>query len=131
MKSEFGKGLCYNLGLFLAHEERYMKYKIDFEKIRITNKDKRSQDYFSEGYAVEMWFNGASDHLYELQYSYAPKKLRKRIQTFQQKCLLFGHGFLKKKPTEKEYKWAIQEAKELLLLIDKANKVPVIKGDFE
>jgi len=31
MKSEFGKGLCYCLGLFLAHAERYEAHKKLYE----------------------------------------------------------------------------------------------------
>lgn len=41
-KSEFGKGLVYNLGLFLAHSERYNEFlktkpkgtKINYEQYR-------------------------------------------------------------------------------------------------
>jgi len=58
-ESEFGKGLTYCIGLFLAHAER----KIDF------GTDERS---------AETWFNGASDHLYEIDVSVIrDKKLKK------------------------------------------------------
>jgi len=113
MKSEFGKGLCYCLGLFLSHAER--------------NRHSGLEKYVG----FELWFNAASDHLFDLQIDSAPKHLRKRMDRFRTKCIIFGHGFPKKTATLNDFAWAIQEAKDLLRLIDKANKVPTEKGDYE
>jgi len=121
-RSEFGRGLTYCLGLFLAHAERYgeklhdEKFRVEFERFRL----------------AELWFNGASDHLYELEIPEAlPKSLQKRLKRFQDKVLNWGHGFPKKKATEKDMIWSIQEAKNLLRLIDKAYGVETKKGDWE
>ena len=58
--SEFGKGLCYCIGLFLAHAEREVKTERD----------------------AGLWFNAASDHLIELQVEDAPKSVRNRLKEF-------------------------------------------------
>ena len=114
-KSEFGKGLTYCLGLFLAHAERF----------------KEVRESTPEAYA-ECWFNASSDHLYELQWEQAPTEyLQGRAERFQAKCLNWGHGFPKKKATQEDVEWALQEAKDLLRLIDKARGVSVGKGVWE
>jgi len=115
MSSEFGKGLCYCLGLFLCHSERDFNSKSD-----ICNRP-------------DLWFNGASDHLYELQIPKdLPRNLKLRLSNLQTKVLHWGHGFdSKNKPTEEDKLWAINEAKKLLLLIDKHFKIKTEKGDWQ
>ena len=95
-RSEFGQGLAYCLGLFLAHAGR------DDEPAR-----------------VGTWFNGASDHLYGLRLPSKPAALRRRLQEFKDKVLQLGHGF----PEQSDRDWAIEEAKALLLEIDRANGI--------
>ena len=121
MGSEFGKGLCYNLGLFLAHTDRVNRELEIYKKIK------------DEKRAYSMWFYGAADHLCEFQWNQAPtKSLQKRCEAFQSKVLGWRLPMNEKNnATKKDYEWAIQEAKDLLRLIDKANKVAVIKGDWE
>jgi len=102
--SKFGRGLVYNLGMFLAHAERYT----------------------SQGslFAPETWFNGASDHLYEIEWeSIKNKRLQNRLVSFIDKCLGWGHGFPSKKSTPNDREWAIAEAKTILRLIDRSNNI--------
>ena len=109
-ESEFGKGLAYCLGLFLAHAERYKSTAVD----------------------AETWFNGASDHLYEIVIPKSfSKKLRNRITVFQNKCLTWGHGFKEPAPTAEDKEWAIGECKNLLLEIDKQLGIKPIRGTWE
>jgi hypothetical protein len=118
-ESEFGKGLSYCLGLFLAHAERdfYLPKQL---------KEGRGD---LEG---EIWFNGASDHLFELQVDSAPGYLQDRLGRLQEKCIMWGHGFNPEfKPTIKDKEWAIGEAKFLLLAIDKYNNIPTKRGNYE
>ncbi len=122
-ESEFGKGLCYCLGLFLAHAGR------DWFKVK--NERKSELDKTMELMEGEMWFNAASDHLYNLQVDAAPEKLRDRIKIFQDLCLNWGHGFPEKKATKEDVKWAIQEAKDLLRIIDESNEIITEKGQWE
>jgi hypothetical protein len=121
--SEFGKGLTYCLGLFLAHAERD----------RHLAGGKSLADILGDDRAVELWFNGSSDHLYDLDASgVGNAKLKKRIGSFVKKVLHFGHGFSEPTPKMKDVFWAVQEAKDLLREIDsKELGVHAIKGDFE
>ena len=117
-KSEFGAGLTYCIGLFLAHAERKLSNSID------------------EKGAVEMWFNGAADHLFDLQVPekpILPKDLRDEITEWQRKCLewrlLWSPDVV---PATKEDKqWAIDKAKEFLRRIDDGFGIPTIKGEWE
>ena len=126
-RSEFGKGLCYCLGLFLCHSERE----------RLYNKEVAKKLNYSEEQAgkrnAKMWFNGASDHLYDLQIpENLPVSLKKRLAEVCKKAIHWGHGFdSNDQPTEEDKKWAIQEAKDLLRLIDEHFGVETQKGDWE
>lgn len=119
--SEFGKGLTYCLGLFLAHAEDIDR---DLETYKATGNKNR---------AYEMWFYAASDHLYDFLPEYAPNKsLKKRCKNFKQKCLTWRSPLIKINiANEKRYYWAIKEAKTLLRLIDRANGIPTSEGDNE
>lgn len=125
-QSDYGKGLCYCLGLFLAHSDRFTADLETWRKMR-----KKSPRLFSDSSACHMWMNGASDHLSELQIQPAPQKLWRRLKMLQRKCVDWGHGFLKKECTPKDVYWSIQEAKDLLRLIDKSHRVKVEKGRWE
>lgn len=108
--SEFGKGLTYCIGLFLAHAER----DLDFS-------------------SVGRWFNGASDHLYELDTSIiTDKTLRAEVENWQEKVLKWGHGFLCMNVTKKDKEWAISEGLRLLRRIDEVMlNTEVVQGTWE
>lgn len=129
-KSEFGRGLSYCLGLFLCHSERSFSGDTKYEE----EMDERSKKYGKVedySYSTEMWFNGASDHLYDLEIPEdLSKSLKSRLKRFQEKVLHWGHGF-GNDATKKDKHWAIQEAKDLLRLIDKAHGIKVEKGQWE
>jgi hypothetical protein len=111
-QSEFGKGLTYCIGLFLMHAERK----------------------FDTGlHDTQLWFNGASDHVYDLNIPEAlPKGLQEKISSWRDKVLDLGHGsYLMKDVPVKERDWAIAEAKEILMAIDKHLKAEVVKGSWE
>ena len=116
-ESEFGKGLVYNLGLFLAHQDRFY--------------DKRNQDnpHYDKLYP-SLWFSGACDHLYELVIPKTfPKKLQKKIKDFETK--VFHFRSFDYEASEKDIEWSLNEAKEILLLIDRQLGIKSIKGDYE
>lgn len=118
MSSEFGKGCAYCLGLFLAHSERDYYLPTD-KKGGILNRP-------------GLWFYGAADHLFDLQIPASfPYALKKRLDKFQSKVLHLRLPMDGKEATDEDRKWAINEAKELLRLIDKQIGVKVIKGDWE
>lgn len=79
-----------------------------------------------------MWFNGASDHFYELQVPVNfPEKLKRKLKKLKSKCLHFGHGFSAPFPTEKDVYKMLDLAKEILRDIDKLNGIEVIKATWE
>lgn len=107
-QSEFGKGLAYCLGLFLAHAE-------------------------GKDLSAHLWFNVASDHLYDLQIPETlPVSLAGSLRTFSAKVLCWGHGFRNEaKATEKDKTWAIDRAKELLRKVDMAYGVETQKAQWD
>ena len=122
-ESDFGKGLCYCLGMFLAHAERANEMRQQYKTIG---------SEFKEMWAMS-WFNGASDHLYEMEIpdSFA-EPLRKRLAEFQDKCLEWGHGcgIKSPEPITTDVDWAIGEAKELLRLIDEQIGIATITAKW-
>jgi len=61
IKSEFGKGFIYNLVLFAKHYERMQSYLETNNKMAESN-----PDLWTKG-DIDLWFNGAGDHLIELE----------------------------------------------------------------
>jgi hypothetical protein len=126
MKSEFGQGLTYCLGMFLAHERDGLFWARE-------QLGKRMSDYI----VAESWFNGASDHLYQLQIpNNLPTALQKRLRMLKKKCIDWGHGYgiggwNYGKPSTEKIKWALKEARDLLRLIDKFHGIITIKGSWE
>jgi len=115
MTKEFGKGLTYCLGLFLTHAER----KHDVPGVAVMD-------------SAEMWFNGASDHLYDLVIpENFPQDLKDRLGKLQDKAIHWGHGFKIPTATEEDRAWAIFEAKDLLLCIDKHFGIDAEEADFK
>lgn len=112
--TEFGRGLTYCLGLFLAHAER--NWNGDLRKMN-----------------QSIWFNAASDHLYELIIPETlPKELQKRLKKFKEEMLEYGHGnkYFNSVFTEEDVRKAVDEAKTLLLLIDKAYGIKALKAEW-
>lgn len=97
--SEFGKGVVYPLGLFLAHAERHLEVFRDV-----------LHDY-------GCWFNASADHLYEMEEIGVPKidkKIRKLRDYVFKRRLLIGD-----KVTQEEMFKAINMAKDLMFSLDK------------
>lgn len=118
-KSDFGEGCTYCIALFLAHQERYFNERNEMEKAGIP---------FGGG----MWFNAAADHLFGLQIpKQFPSNLRQRLKKFQDKVILWGSILDSPGATEQDIKWALREAKDLLILIDKQLGIKAIRGSWE
>jgi len=129
MNSEFGKGLTYCLGLFLAHERDNMFWE--------SNENLKLKKCMNEQSMAESWFNASSDHLYDIEISKKlPKSLQRRLILLRNKCINYGHGFgiggwKYGVPNKEKIKWALQEARDILRLIDKFYGMKTIKGDWE
>ena len=114
--AKFGRGLCYNLGLLLSHAERIG----DPTWIERTNKSNRKDP--------SRWFNGVKDHLDELEIDLAPESVRDRLRNL---MAVVGRGWIKEDLDLDMCEWTIQEAKDILRMIDEAHGVPTEKGDYE
>ena len=118
--SDFGKGLCYCLALFLEH-----KHKL-YSEITLYKEYKRE-----EWIAVEMWFNGAADHLFDFDTDKAPEGLKERCTILKNKCLGWRLSYNGGHPTQKDAEWAIGEAEELIRLIDESHGVPTTEATWK
>ena len=108
-KSEFGRGLVICLCKFSEHLERFYDWEERFNIINGRILGDAYQDHCSdrskslnESMQVELFFNGASDHLYDIQ---VPKKWKgtqidKKVKELQRRGLEIGHGFTGKKMVE-------------------------------
>lgn len=122
MTSTYGKGFVYNLFLFAKHWERYR------------NINTRLSGSLRESGWVTTWFNGAADHLFELQIPPRWKKheIGKRIGKIQHKGI--SHRmFLDTGGIELSWEYLddfFDEIENVLLLIDKELGLEPEKAEF-
>lgn len=116
-RSEFGKGLVICLVKFAEHRWRWVETKKLYEEMR-----QKHPDLFNESEAVISHFNGASDHLYEIE---VPAELRKTklgklVNELQSFGLAMGHSFERGKEwSGEDVDKAYSMCQEIALLIDK------------
>ena len=108
-QSEFGKGLVICLVKFAEHLADYRHWVELNETVTHAND------------AEEMYFNAASDHLYEIQ---VPKSLKhtelaRKVKELQDMALEIGLGFTGKKYSNKDVEHAMKLTHEIALLVDK------------
>lgn len=117
--SEFGKGFLYNLFLFAKHHAVHQQYLADAKRSGLKSN------------MTELWFNEASDHLYELEVppAWEKKKIGKLAKEIQAKGLHFGHGFAGD-ATVKDFSSIYDQCEELMMLIDKELGVKPTKAEW-
>jgi len=127
MKSEFGRGFIYNLILFSKHWGMHFDDLKTYKEMRIKN-----PDLFDEKKAFRMWFNGASDHLYELEIpkKYEGTKIGRLAKWIQDKGLYWGHEF-EKEPTRKDFNMMFEKIEKLARLIDNELGVETKEAEWE
>ena len=134
-QSEFGKGCGYCLGLFVAHTgdfDKRLKCSKDIE----SSMKERYPEYDAEREAASMWFYAAADHLYEFEVpdTMTPpmsEKFTNRAEKFVE--FVMARRLTMKaedKPTKEDVFWAVDEAKELLRLLDDERGIKTIKAEF-
>jgi hypothetical protein len=119
--SEFGKGFIYNLILFAKHWWKRSEYSHAMKKINNPEED-----------ALELWFNGASDHLYELEIpeKFKGTEIEEIAKYIREKGLEFGHGF-KEKPTQKDFDEIFDKLERLAMLIDKELGLEDVEAEWK
>lgn len=115
-KSDFGRGLVICLVKFAEHYERYQRDKDIYASMRAGG-----NSIFPESGAVESFFNGASDHLYEIKVpkAWANTEIEAKVKELQSKGLEIGHGFTGKAWTDSDFHDCYNLCREIALLIDK------------
>jgi len=82
---------------------------------------------------IEMWANGATDHLYEIE---VPKKfedtnIAELVKILKEKGLKIGHGFADTIWKHEDFLELIELTKTIAIEIDKKIGVDVVKGRWE
>ena len=136
-ESEFGKGLVICLVKFAEHIERDDIMKISHEIFDETSKRMCEQVYKGDkakyiSHTIEMWANGASDHLYKIE---VPKgkewnEIRKLVKELQQKGLEIRHGFTNKIWTAKDACELQNLTRKIAILIDKKLGLKAVLGQY-
>jgi len=114
-ETEFGRGLIICLIKFAEHAEVWSRDKEMYSKLS------EHSGFFDESQAVEMFFNGASDHLYgiEVPKAWEGTQIDRKVRQLQNFALTIGHGFTERKHTEADVKTAYDLCEEIALLIDR------------
>lgn len=112
MITDYGKGFIYNLILFAKHYGSILYYK----------------HILPETIAYEVWFNGATDHLKELEIPkvWKRKKIGKLAKQFTEKCFKLCNEIT---PTTKDFMEVFKLLEELAFLVDKELGLKPIKAD--
>ena len=115
--SEFGKGLVICLVKFAEHRWQWLEQKRNYEEM-----SKKNPELFTTSEAVISHFNGASDHLCEIEVppEWAKTKLGKMVKKLQDFGLEMGHSFNRSKEwAEADVDKAYNMCQEIAMLIDK------------
>lgn len=109
-KSEFGKGLVICLVKFAEHFMLFGRQMEEYKKAGISN----------ESSCIEVWANGASDHLYEIEIppEWKNTEIGTKVSELKNLGLEMGHGF-KCKHTKKDVDKLFNLTQKIAILIDK------------
>ena len=126
-ESEFGKGLVICLVKFAEHRWRWEEQKADYDEMK-----QEGHSSFSESEAIKLHFNGASDHLYEIEVppEWEQKKIGRKVKQLRDFGLAMGHGFTGREWTEADVTKAYEMCQEIALLIDKELGLKPQKGTW-
>lgn len=117
--SDFGKGLIVCLVKFAEHFMQINETMRLYEKMR---EDSPNKDLFTESSACEIWANGASDHLYEIEVPEGEDwdEIREKVALLQDRGLTMGHGFNRPRgsATIDQVKDLMKLTREIATLID-------------
>ena len=141
--SEFGTGTVYCLVLFANHFNNEGWQSVENHHWQIKGEQPKDAFWFNKivpiwgsperalAHDIEIWANGASDHLYELQIPEEEGELKEVLTTLMKKGLRMGHSF-------DCTMWEIKDLTEVrnltlkaAMLIDQKLGVLSEKGDYE
>ena len=114
--SEYGKGLIICLVKWAEHFASISNVLEHHKELHLEH-----PNLYGESQAVQMWANGASDHLYEIE---VPKglewdEIRAKVEQLKDRGLEMGHGYTGKTYTLYELQELFKLTEEIAVLIDK------------
>ena len=117
-ESEFGKGLVICLVKFAEHFMVFGRQLEEYKKAGL-----------KELGCVEVWANGASDHLYEIEVpsEWKNTEIETKVNELKDLGLEMGHGF-KRNHTKDDVEKLFNLTKEIAILIDKKLGLKPEKG---
>ena len=84
---------------------------------------------------LELWANGASDHLYEIEVPerYKGTEVERLTLDLKSKALKMGHGFPVDKiwDYDEDFVWLIETTKKIGILVDEEFGVDPVRGNWE
>ena len=135
--ASFGSGLCYSLGLFLAHEGNFKYTLAEVEMMAAEGalrfdenerKNPKRMRAIIERLAAVRWFSHSVNPVRNLIIPQSlPDTLRRRLHAFRDKCVKWPLSERSSQPGINEVAWALDEARELLRQIDELHGVHTIK----
>ena len=119
--SDFGKGFVYCLVNFAKHFDRVTADIMMYEQTGINKWN-----------AYDIWINGASDHLFELELpENLPDEIKTKIRNFQNEVLDYGHGTKMMAMTEDKYREFRDRLNDICLMIDDWLGVKCEKAEWD
>ena len=137
-QDQFGRGLCYSLALFLSHEANFKYTLAEIEMMSAegalrfdgsAGADEPGRQITHERLASIRWFSRAANPIRNMEIpNHLPVEIQTRLTQLKQKCHRWsfpnGSG---ENPSKRDVLWAIEEAKELIRLIDVHHGVPTVR----
>jgi hypothetical protein len=127
--SEFGRGLVICLCKFSEH---FMYLSSELKLYEEMRKGSNDPDLWTEQGAIEMWANGAGDHLYEIE---VPKgkdwnEIRKKVKELQDFGLSMRCSFGQKKYNLDDVGKLKQMTRDIAIMIDEKIGLKPLEGDW-
>lgn len=122
-KSEFGSGFVYNLVLFAKHWNAMSEMREYYKK-----QGEPEERFYSS------WFNGSSDHLYDIEVPEVFKgtEIETMVKELKDTSLDLGHGsgLIDDIATKRDFQRVFELTEKIAFEIDKYLKVNPIKAEY-
>lgn len=128
-QEQYGRGLCYSLALFLSHEANFKYTLAEIEMMSAegvirfdgsAKADEQDRQDTHDRLASIRWFSRAANPIRNLEIpNHLPVEIQSRLTKLKQNCRCWSFPDVSSEnPSKRDVLWAIEEAKELIRLID-------------
>lgn len=137
-QEQFGRGLCYSLALFLSHEANFKYTLAEIEMMSAegalrfegsAEADEPGRHATHDRLASIRWFSRAANPIRNLEIpNHLPVEIQSRLTKLKQNCRCWSFPDVSSEnPSKRDVLWAIEEAKELIRLIDVHHGIPTVR----